>query len=114
MASQRIAFIQARWHSELVDGCQEGFRRELSELRPDASIDVFDVPGALEIPLRAKLLADTGDYDAIVTDSCGSTYRASTHVILSCYPNCDGSSSPPILNAEDFQCFLNSFAGGCP
>ncbi len=54
-----------------------------------------------------------GDYDAIVTDSCGSTYRASTHVIMTCYPNCDGSSSPPILNAEDFQCFLNSYASGC-
>jgi len=78
MASQRIAFIQARWHSELVDGCQEGFTRELAELRPDASIDVFDVPGALEIPLRAKLLANTGDYDAIVAAGLvvdGGVYR---------------------------------------
>mgnify|MGYP004722594357 CR=1 FL=1 len=67
MTSHRIAFIQARWHSDLVDGCQDGFRKELAELRPDAVVDVFDVPGALEIPLRAKLLADTGDYDAIGT-----------------------------------------------
>ena len=29
-----------------------------------------------------------------------------------CYANCDGSSVPPILNANDFQCFLNSFAAG--
>jgi hypothetical protein len=28
--------------------------------------------------------------------------------------NCDGSSSPPILTANDFQCFLNAFAAGCP
>src|SRR5262249_13525390 len=28
-----------------------------------------------------------------------------------CYANCDGSSVPPILNANDFQCFLNAFAG---
>jgi hypothetical protein len=27
--------------------------------------------------------------------------------------NCDGSTSVPILNANDFQCFLNRFAGGC-
>ncbi len=29
-----------------------------------------------------------------------------------CYANCDESSSPPILNANDFQCFLNEFASG--
>ena len=27
--------------------------------------------------------------------------------------NCDGSSVPPVLNANDFQCFLNLFAAGC-
>lgn len=30
------------------------------------------------------------------------------------YANCDDSLSPPILNAGDFQCFLNKFAAGCP
>jgi hypothetical protein len=38
-----------------------------------------------------------------------------TYVIVgsgSCYPNCDGSTSPPILTANDFQCFLNKFAVG--
>jgi hypothetical protein len=29
-----------------------------------------------------------------------------------CYANCDNSTSPPILNANDFQCFLNEFAAG--
>jgi probable HAF family extracellular repeat protein len=29
-----------------------------------------------------------------------------------CYANCDGSSVPPVLNANDFQCFLNKFAAG--
>ena len=27
--------------------------------------------------------------------------------------NCDMSNSPPILNVQDFSCFLNSFASGC-
>jgi hypothetical protein len=27
-----------------------------------------------------------------------------------CYPNCDGSSSTPVLSANDFACFLNRFA----
>ena len=29
------------------------------------------------------------------------------------YANCDGSSTAPVLNANDFQCFLNAFAIGC-
>lgn len=27
-----------------------------------------------------------------------------------CYANCDGSTSAPILNVEDFTCFINAFA----
>jgi hypothetical protein len=29
-----------------------------------------------------------------------------------CYANCDGSTTPPILNSTDFACFLNHFAAG--
>ena len=29
-----------------------------------------------------------------------------------CYANCDGSTTPPILNVLDFGCFLNQFAAG--
>jgi hypothetical protein len=31
-----------------------------------------------------------------------------------CYPNCDASTTPPILNVADFTCFLNRFAAGDP
>ena len=30
------------------------------------------------------------------------------------YANCDGSTSPPVLNVLDFNCFLNRFIAGCP
>jgi hypothetical protein len=29
-----------------------------------------------------------------------------------CYANCDASTSPPVLNVNDFTCFLNRFAAG--
>jgi hypothetical protein len=29
-----------------------------------------------------------------------------------CYANCDTSTVPPILNVEDFTCFINEFAAG--
>src|SRR5256885_12641951 len=32
-----------------------------------------------------------------------------------CYANCDNSGTPPILNVNDFACFLNAFRiGGVP
>ena len=37
---------------------------------------------------------------------------ATNYVAAICYANCDGSSVNPVLNANDFQCFLNKFAAG--
>jgi hypothetical protein len=31
-------------------------------------------------------------------------------VLIPCYPNCDGSTIPPVLNVQDFACFINEFA----
>jgi type 1 glutamine amidotransferase len=30
------------------------------------------------------------------------------------YANCDGSTTAPVLNVLDFNCFLNRFTAGCP
>jgi hypothetical protein len=30
------------------------------------------------------------------------------------YANCDGSTTPPVLNVNDFICFQTAFASGCP
>lgn len=30
------------------------------------------------------------------------------------WANCDGSTAPPVLNANDFVCFLGEYAAGCP
>ena len=62
-----IAFIQARWHAEIVDQCRLAFLEEIDRLTADATIvDVWDVPGAFEIPLLARNLAKTSTYAAIV------------------------------------------------
>jgi len=31
---------------------------------------------------------------------------------VSCYANCDASTTPPVLNANDFVCFLSAFVSG--
>jgi hypothetical protein len=33
---------------------------------------------------------------------------------VSCYANCDNSTTSPVLNVLDFSCFLNMFAAGDP
>ncbi|MBA8899232.1 MULTISPECIES: 6,7-dimethyl-8-ribityllumazine synthase [unclassified Phyllobacterium] len=75
----RIAFIQARWHSEIVDQCRVGFEGELkSQGVIPGRFDVYDVPGSFDIPLLAKKLAETGHYDAIVATGLvvdGGIYR---------------------------------------
>jgi hypothetical protein len=39
-----------------------------------------------------------------------AVYVPATLVGAACYANCDGSTVPPVLNANDFSCFLNAFA----
>ncbi len=68
--SRRIAFIQSTWHKDIVDRAREAFIAEAARLGiASAAVDVFEVPGAFEIPLHAKLLAQSGDYAGIV--ACG-------------------------------------------
>ena len=62
-----VAFIQARWHAEIVDRCCLAFLEEIRRLTDGtARVEVTDVPGAFEIPLQAKSLAKTGKYAALV------------------------------------------------
>ena len=75
----KIAFIQARWHADIVDQCRVSFIEEIKvRTRATAEIEIFDVPGAYEIPLLAKTMARTGNYGAIVAAALvvdGGIYR---------------------------------------
>ena len=74
MTRTRYAFIKANWHAEIVDQALAGF----SELIDPADIDVFDVPGAFEMPLMAKELGATGRYAAVACAALvvdGGIYR---------------------------------------
>ena len=65
--NERVAFIQASWHKEIVDQSRKGFLAEMLEQGyQESNIDFFEVGGAFEIPLHAKLLAKTGRYAGIV------------------------------------------------
>lgn len=63
----RIAFVHATWHADIVNKARDSFLAELARngVGPQA-VTVIDVPGAFEIPLHAKQLARSGQFDAIV------------------------------------------------
>lgn len=74
MTHTRYAFVKARWHADIVDRALDGFL----ELIPAEQVDVFDVPGAFEMPLFSRTLAATGRYAAVAAAALvvdGGIYR---------------------------------------
>ncbi len=74
MTHTRFAFIKANWHADIVEQALAGFL----QLIPADQVDVFDVPGAFEMPLTAQELAKTGKYSAIACAALvvdGGIYR---------------------------------------
>ena len=76
-ARPRIAFIQSCWHRDIVDELRDAFLAEQGRIDSRA-VDLIEVPGAFEIPLRAKLEALSGTYAAVVAAGLvvdGGIYR---------------------------------------
>ena len=73
----KVAIVVARFNefitSKLLGGAKDTLiRNEVKE----ENIDVYWVPGAFEIPLITKKLANTGKYDAII--ALGAVIKGST------------------------------------
>ena len=74
MTQALYAFIKANWHAGIVDQALAGF----CEVIPRAQVEVFDVPGAFEMPLLARDLAASGRYAAVAAAAFvvdGGIYR---------------------------------------
>ncbi len=75
----RIAIISSSFRKDVVDALEKRcvatlIRRGVSR----SHVEVFRVPGSLEIPLVAKRLAKKGTYDALITFGAivkGDTYH---------------------------------------
>jgi len=71
----RVALVVGRFYEELADRLLEGARAELAEAGAE-EVDVFDVPGAYELPLAASYAAGSGRYDGVVC--LGAVIRGET------------------------------------
>jgi 6,7-dimethyl-8-ribityllumazine synthase len=74
-ANGRYAIVVARFYSDLADRLVAGAQRRFAESGA-AEADVFEVPGAFELPAAAKVLAESGRYSGIVC--AGAVIRGET------------------------------------
>ncbi len=73
----RVAVVAARFNAELVDELLDGCRKRLAEAGVTGDrVAVYRVPGAFELPVTAKVLADTGRFAAVVC--LGAVVRGDT------------------------------------
>jgi len=74
-----IGIVRARFNDELTSALAQACIAELLALGVDeGDIRHVTVPGALEVPVALKALAETGDHDALVALGCiirGETYH---------------------------------------
>jgi 6,7-dimethyl-8-ribityllumazine synthase len=68
----RFAIVVARFNSMITEKLLDGARDALGK----AQVDVFRVPGAFELPLAAKMLAQTHRYHGII--ALGAVIRGDT------------------------------------
>lgn len=67
----RVAIVAAEWNGHITGPLAEGAVNTLKAngFKPD-EIDVFSVPGAVELTFAASKLIENGDYDAIIVIGC--------------------------------------------
>jgi 6,7-dimethyl-8-ribityllumazine synthase len=117
---QRVALCVARFYEELADKLESGARQALEEVGI-AEIDRFEVPGAYELPLIAKYVAESGRYAAVVclgavirgeTDHydyvCGAATRGIQDVQLATGVPCGFG----VLTVDSMEQALDRVAGG--
>jgi 6,7-dimethyl-8-ribityllumazine synthase len=73
----KVAIVVARFNefinSKLLSGAEDALKRHGVE---EENVSIFWVPGAFEIPLTALKLAETKEYDTVIT--LGSVIRGAT------------------------------------
>jgi 6,7-dimethyl-8-ribityllumazine synthase len=75
--SDRFAIVRAVFYEDLAERLTAGARRGLEENGVGADgVDVYDVPGAFELPLAAKRCAESGRYAAVIC--LGAVIRGET------------------------------------
>jgi 6,7-dimethyl-8-ribityllumazine synthase len=67
----RFSIVVARWNGEITENLLDGALRAFARQGvPEDAVQVVRVPGAFELPLVAKKIAQRGQVDAVVSLGC--------------------------------------------
>ena len=67
----RVALVVSQFNAGVTGALRAGAEAALAEGGADGrDVEVFEVPGAFELPLAARLVAETGRFDAVVCLGC--------------------------------------------
>ena len=67
----RVAIVAARFNAPIVDELLAGCLRRLDALGVFGKrVETYRVPGAFEVPVAAKVLAETGRFGAVICLGC--------------------------------------------
>jgi 6,7-dimethyl-8-ribityllumazine synthase len=76
-ANRTFHIVASRFNAQYVDGLVDHAAQELRALAPDATISLYRVPGAFEIPVVVRELAVQDRADAVI--ACGVILQGETN-----------------------------------
>jgi 6,7-dimethyl-8-ribityllumazine synthase len=76
-AKRTFHIVASRFNAQYVDGLVDHAAQELRALAPDATISLYRVPGAFEIPVVVRELAVQDRADAVI--ACGVILQGETN-----------------------------------
>ncbi|MEO7659841.1 MAG: 6,7-dimethyl-8-ribityllumazine synthase [Pyrinomonadaceae bacterium] len=66
-AGFRFAIVVSRWNDALTSKLAAGAMQALTEAgAEESSVEIFEVPGAFELPVASLKAAESGEFDAII------------------------------------------------
>jgi 6,7-dimethyl-8-ribityllumazine synthase len=76
-AKRRFCIVASKFNAQYVQGLVDHASEELRALTPDATISLYHVPGAFEIPVVVRELASRKSTDAVI--ACGVILQGETN-----------------------------------
>jgi 6,7-dimethyl-8-ribityllumazine synthase len=73
---ERYAIVVGRFYGDLAERLESGARSAFAKVGHDVELEVFDVPGAYELPLAAKYAAESGRFAGVAC--LGAVIRGET------------------------------------
>jgi len=66
VARQKFAIVASQYNAEFVQGMVNAAQRTLEEIAPRSELNLYEVPGAFEIPVVLQEVAAQGGCEAII------------------------------------------------